>query len=421
MSVERATRAQPGWHRHPHYPVMRLIASLLLATIGGVGMYIVVVVLPEVQLQFGTARTGASLPFTWTMLGFGIGGIAMGPLVDRFRIVRPLLLGAAFLSAGLFIAASSDSIVVFGLASFLIGVGCSANFAPLVADISLWFHRRRGMAVALVASGNYLSGAVWPPIIQMIVEDHGWRSAYLFCAVFCLAAIFALSALLRPVPPVLAEIEEPTAAQAKAARITADADRPLGMHPNALQALLCLAGVACCVAMSMPQVHIVALCADLGYGSARGAQMLSVMLACGIVSRLFFGWISDYIGGAATLLASATLQAVALALFLPNQSLDVLFVVSALFGLFQGGIVPAYAMIVRQYFRPDQAATRVGLAIGATLLGMALGGWASGAIFDLTSSYDAAFVHGIAWNLITIAVAAMLVILHRRRYGTVAA
>ncbi|MGE0154521.1 MAG: MFS transporter [Reyranellaceae bacterium] len=411
----------PSWHRHRHYPLLRLVVALVIAAIGNVGMYIVVVVLPDVQAQFGIARTGASLPFTCTMLGFGLGGVAMGPLVDRYRITRPVLLGAAFLGVGMFLASQSDSVVLFGVASFLIGIGCSANFAPLVADISLWFDRRRGIAVALVASGNYLSGAIWPPIIQAMVVDHGWRFAYQFCAVFCVVAVAALAALLRPVPPVLAVDVATTPAQAKAARIAADADRPLGMHPNMLQALLILAGISCCVAMSMPQVHIVALCADLGYGTARGAQMLSVMLACGIVSRLIFGWISDYIGGAATLFISASLQAVALALFLPNQSLDILFVVSALFGLFQGGIVPSYALIVRQYFRPEQAATRVGLAIAATLVGMAIGGWASGAIFDWTSSYDAAFVHGIAWNLITVFIAGMLIVLHRSRYGTVLA
>ncbi len=413
--------AASAWSHHPRYPLLRLLTSLAIATIGNVGMYIVVVVLPDVQAQFGVARTGASLPFTWTMIGFGIGGIAMGPLVDRYRITRPVMLGAAFLGGGMVLASQSDSVVTFGLASFLIGVGCSANFAPLVADISLWFERRRGIAVAMVASGNYLSGAVWPPIIQAMVEDQGWRFAYQFCAVFCVVTVLVLAQLLRPVPPVLTASETPTPAQAKAARIAADADRPLGMPPNVLQGLLILAGISCCVAMSMPQVHIVALCADLGYGTARGAQMLSVMLACGIVSRLVFGWISDYIGGAATLLLSAGLQAVALALFLPNQSLDVLFGVSALFGLFQGGIVPSYALIVRQYFRPEQAATRVGLAIAATLLGMALGGWASGAIFDWTSSYDAAFVHGIAWNLVTVFIAGMLVILHRGRYGALTA
>ncbi len=409
----------PAWHQHRHYPLIRLIASLAIATVGNVGMYIVVVVLPEVQGQFGIARTSASLPFTMTMLGFGFGGLAMGPLVDAYRIVRPMLLGAMLLGIGFLIASLSDSVVLFAVASFLIGVGCSANFAPLVADISLWFTRRRGIAVALVASGNYLAGALWPPIVDTMVVDHGWRFAYLFFAVFSPTAVFALSALLRPVPPVLA-IEVPSTTS-DAMRTPRNPDRPLGMRPGALQVLLCIAGIACCVAMSMPQVHIVALCADLGYGTARGAQMLSLMLFCGIISRLTFGWISDHIGGAATLLLGATLQAIALALFLPNQSLDILFVVSGLFGLLQGGIVPSYAMIVRDYFRPEQAATRVGVTIGATLLGMALGGWAAGAIFDWTGSYDAAFMHGIAWNLVTIVIAAMLVVLHRRHYSAVAA
>jgi MFS family permease len=243
--------------------------------------------------------------------------------------------------------------------------------------------------------------------VQHLIVTEGWRSAYIFVGLFSLGATVALAWLLRPAPP-----KRIVAALGTASSTVINP--PFGLSANQLQALLCLSGVSCCVAMAMPQVHIVALCADLGYGSTRGAQMLSVMLSCGIVSRLLFGWISDHIGGVRTLLLGASLQAVALGLFLPNQSLDVLFLVSALFGLFQGGIIPSYAMIVREYFPPRQAGTRVALTLMATLLGMALGGWASGAIFDLTSSYDAAFVHGIAWNLVTIAITSMLVWGQRR-------
>ncbi len=168
------------------------------------------------------------------------------------------------------------------------------------------------------------------------------------------------------------------------------------------------AGVACCVAMAMPQVHLVAYCGDLGYGAARGAQMLSLMLACGIVSRLTFGVICDRIGGLRTLLLGSVLQGVALLLFLPFDSLVSLYVISALFGLFQGGIIPAYAIIVREHFSPAEAGARVGVVLTATLLGMALGGWMSGVIFDFTGSYDAAFVNGIAWNLLNVTIAVML-------------
>jgi MFS family permease len=404
-----ATVAAVRFADQPFYPWLRLITSLLLGTIGSCGMYVVAVVLPEIQAEFGTARTGASLPYMLTMIGFAGGSIVMGALTDRFRILTPLLIGAAILGVGYVAAAQARTILEFAVASMVVGFGCSASFGPLIADISFWFVHRRGIAVAIVACGNYAAGALWPPFVQHLFVTEGWRSTYVFVGLFSLGATAALAWLLRPAPP-----RRIVAALGIASTSTVIAP-PFGMSGNTVQALLCLSGVSCCVAMAMPQVHIVALCADLGYGSTRGAEMLSVMLSFGIVSRLLFGWISDHIGGVRTLLLGASLQAVALGFFLPNQSLDVLFIVSALFGLFQGGIIPSYAMIVREYFPPRQAGTRVALTLMATLLGMALGGWASGAIFDLTSSYDAAFVHGIAWNLVTIAITSMLVWGQRRR------
>jgi sugar phosphate permease len=189
----------------------------------------------------------------------------------------------------------------------------------------------------------------------------------------------------------------------------------LGISPLSLQILLAVAGVACCVAMSMPQVHIVAYCGDLGFGAARGAQMLSLMLACGIASRLISGVICDRIGGLRTLLLGSVLQGTALLLFLPFDSLASLYVISALFGLFQGGIVPSYAIIVREYFPPAEAGARVGTVLMCTLLGMALGGWMSGKVFDLTGSYQAAFVNGVAWNLLNLAVVIFLLWRVRRK------
>jgi MFS family permease len=169
-----------------------------------------------------------------------------------------------------------------------------------------------------------------------------------------------------------------------------------------------VAGVACCTAMAMPQVHIVAYCGDLGYGAARGAEMLSLMLACGVVSRLASGWITDRIGPIAALLLGSVLQMVSLTLYLPFDGLVSLYIVSALFGLFQGGIVPSYAVIVRQHFPARETGLRVGLVLSATLAGMALGGWMSGVIFDATGSYAAAFLNGIAWNVLNAAIAAWL-------------
>ena len=391
------------------YAWARLCTALALMTIGGSGMYAITVVLPRVQADFGVGRSDASLPYTFTMIGFGLGGILMGRLSDRFGVMVPVLIGAAGLSAGFIAAGNAASLWQFNLAQgLLIGLlGTSATFAPLVADISLWFTRRRGIAVAICISGNYLAGALWPPVIQHYIDSAGWRQTYIGIGLFCLIAMVPLALVLRRRPPV-PDLPAPAAANS-----VAGSEGTLGLSPNTLLALLCVAGVSCCVAMSMPQVHIVAYCGDLGYGPARGAQMLSLMLGFGIVSRLTFGWISDHIGGLRTLLLGSTLQAVALLLFLPFQGLVSLYLVSALFGLFQGGIVPSYALIVREHFKPAEAGARVGTVLMATLFGMALGGWMSGAIFDLTGSYRAAFVNGIGWNLVNIAI--VVTLLYRAR------
>jgi MFS family permease len=381
---------------------MRLGAALLLSTIGGVGMWSVVVALPAVQADFAVARADASLPYTLTMIGFGLGGMAMGRLSDRFGIVVPTTAGALVLALGYLVAGSTTSIWQFALVQgLLVGVGSSATFAPLLADTSLWFTRRRGMAVGIFASGNYLAGAVWPPIVQLFIESAGWRRTHVGIGVFCAIAMLPLAALLRRRPPPF-EVAPTRGAAVSRSML------PLGLSPGTLQGLLIVAGVACCVAMSMPQAHLVAYSGDLGHGAAHGAQMLSLLLACGIVSRLTFGWISDRVGGLPTLLLGSSLQATALLLFVPFTGLASLYVVSALFGLFQGGIVPSYAMIVREHFPPGEAGARVAIVIMATLFGMALGGWMSGAIFDLTGSYRAAFLHGFLWNVLNISIAVFL-------------
>ncbi|MEO7057477.1 MAG: MFS transporter [Caldimonas sp.] len=374
-------------------------------TVGSSAMYVIAVVLPSVQKEFGVARADASLPYTMLMLGFGIGGVFMGRLADRRGIALPLLIGAGGLGFGFVAASLSGSIWTFAIVhGLLLGlVGASASFAPLVADTSLWFLRRRGIAVAICASGNYVAGAIWPPIVQHFVESVGWRQTYIGLGVFSAVAMTLLALCMRGPRPATA----PVAAVARPGA-PVPSMRPFGLSLNAAQGLLCVAGVACCVAMSMPQVHIVAYCGDLGYGAARGAQMLSLMLACGVVSRLVSGAICDRIGGLRTLLLGSMLQGLALLLFLPFDSLVSLYIVSALFGLFQGGIVPAYAIIVREYFPPAEAGARVGTVLMCTLFGMAFGGWLSGKVFDLTGSYHAAFINGIGWNLVNLTVVLFL-------------
>jgi MFS family permease len=391
------------------YAWRRLAASLALSTIGGVGLWSVVVVLPAVQAEFEVARGSASLPYTATMLGFALGGILMGRLADRFGIVVPLLVSSVSLGVGYALAAHAPGLLQFALAQGLVvgALGSSVTFAPLVADVSHWFTRRRGMAVSICASGNYLAGTVWPPVLQHFTATRGWRPTMLGVGGFCLLTMLPLTFALRRRAPIAHASAVAPAAVATSSRAP--------VSPGRLQALLMVAGLGCCVAMSMPQVHIVAYAKDLGLGVAHGARMLSLMLGLGVVSRLASGWIADRIGGVRTLLLGSALQCLTLLLFLPVDGLAALYVVSALFGLSQGGIVPSYAIIVRESFAPREAGTRIGAVVMATIVGMALGGWMSGAIFDLTGSYQAAFINGIIWNLLNLVVALWLLGLPRPR------
>jgi MFS family permease len=409
----------PAAQAESAYAWTRLWVSLLLMTIGGSGMYTVAIVLPKIEAEFGAGRGEASLPYTLAMIGFGLGGVLMGKVSDRFGVAVPAVIGAVFLCLGYITAGSATSMWQFSLAhGLLIGLlGSSATFAPLIADTSKWFTRRRGIALAICMSGNYLAGAVWSPVLQHYVATYGWRQTYFGMGIFCVVVMLPLiSVLRRPAPTLFAATATPSAPSATstvAAPAASYAERPLGMSPAALQWLLGFAGVACCVAMSMPQVHIVAYCGDLGYGAARGAEMLSLMLGMGIASRLIFGAISDRIGGLRTLLIGSILQGVALLGFLIADGLASLYVIAGMFGLFQGGIVPSYALIIREHFNPKEVGTRVGTVLMCTLYGMALGGWLSGAIFDMTGSYRAAFLNGTAWNLVNVAI--VLFLLSRAR------
>lgn len=398
------------------YAWTRLIVSLLLMTIGGSGVYTVSVVLPRIQADFGVARGDASLPYTAAMVGFGLGGVFMGKLADRFGVIVPVLVGAIGLGAGFIAAGASNTLWQFSIAQgLLMGfLGSAATFAPLAADTSKWFSRHRGIAVAICMSGNYLAGAVWSQVLRYYFDAVGWRETYFGMGVFCLAAMLPLAFVLKRATPAQPDAV-PMATTASAAERYVDHTRPLGLSPTLLLGLLCVAGVSCCLAMSMPQVHIVAYCGDLGFGAARGAEMLSLMLGMGIVSRLVSGWISDHIGGLKTLLLGSVLQGVALLMFLFADGLASLYIVAGMFGLFQGGIVPSYALIIREHFSPAVVGTRVGTVLMCTLLGMALGGWMCGAIFDMTGSYRAAFLNGTLWNLLNVAI--VLFLLWRSRGG----
>ncbi len=382
------------------YSWARLGLSLAIATIGNVGMWSIVVVMPAVQAEFGISRGGASLPYALTMLGFALGNLIIGRAVDRHGVAGVLAAAALVSGAGYLLAAASPSITLLALAQFVIGLGAAAFFGPLIADISLWFRRQRGIAVSIAASGNYLSGAIWPLLLSGVLAGQGWRAVYLVLALIVVGAVLPLSRTLRRRLP-----ETSMSAEAQA---TGFAPRRVPVSPSVLIWLLAAAGVACCVAMAMPQVHIVALCVDLGFGPAVGAEMLSLMLFGGVVSRLVFGLLADRLGGVATLLIGSVLQMLALILYIPSDGLAALYIVSLVFGLAQGGIVPAYAIIVREYLPAREAGARVGFVMMATILGMALGGWMSGWIYDLSGSYLLAFANGIAWNGLNIAIILMI-------------
>jgi MFS family permease len=382
----------------------RLAVAVLIGSLGSVGMWSVVVALPVVQTEFGASRGTASLAFTMVMLGFGSGGVLTGKIADRYGIVTAIGLGIGILALGYIGAGLSSSIWQFILVHFAIGLSSSATFGPLMAEASHWFSRYRGLAVAIAASGNYIGGTIWPPLVNFGMQSIGWRTTHiavgLFTAVAMAAALVGLRLLMG--------------AGTRRSHVNAPPPRvDLRLSTNALTAILSLASIACCVAMSMPQVHIVAYCGDLGYGVARGAEMLSLMLGFGIISRIGSGFLADRIGGIATLLIGSVAQGTALLFYLFFDSLTSLYIISAMFGLFQGGIVPSYAIIVREAMPASEAATRVGIVIFASVFGMSFGGFISGVIFDATGSYGAAFLNGLAWNAVNITI--MLSLLWRTR------
>jgi MFS family permease len=385
---------------------MRLVVAVLIASVGAVGMWSVVVVMPVVQQEFAATRGAVSLAATMIFFGFGLGGVIMGKISDRLGIVPAMAVSIAFLCGSYVLAALSTALWQFIIISFLMGLGTSATFAPLMAEASHWFERYRGLAVTIVASGNYIAGTFWPPLINWSTQAHGWRATHVGIAIACGVLMTILLLALRQIMGGAAAHDH---ANAPPPRVD------LNLSTNTLTVLLCIASISCCVAMSMPQVHIVSYCGDLGYGVARGAEMLSLMMAFGIVSRVGSGFIADKFGGMVTLMIGSVAQAFALFFYLFFTSLPSLYLISAMFGLFQGGIVPSYAIIVRETMPANEAATRVGIVIFASVIGMSFGGWVSGVIFDLTGSYAAAFTNGFAWNLLNIAIVLMLLMRGRQR------
>lgn len=374
--------------------VVVLACHVMVVVAFGVS-YMMVIGIKPVATEFGWPRWVPSLGYASVMLGSGIGGIAMGAWSDRRGMGGPAFTGAIFIGLG----AMTMSVVVdqwtFLATSFImLGIlGNGAVLAPLMTLTSRWFDRRRGLAIAITGSGQGLAGALWPTIFQAGLEDVGWRQVWFWYGVFALFALTPLVLILRHPPPVP---PGPTPGFSVGSQ---DENHGLKGSPQLILTLLSIAIVGCCIAMAMPLVHIVSHASDLGYTAAHGARMLSILLGCAFVSRLFFGWFSDHIGGLRTILIGSIMQAVVLSFFIWNTELSTLYILSALFGAVFGGIVPAYAMSVRDIFPARNAGGYIGVVLLFGTVGMAAGGWLGGLINDLTGDYTYAFAMGLVSNI----------------------
>ena len=351
-------------------------------------MWSVVVVMPAIESDFNIDRGKASLLYATTMVGFGLGNFLIGKIIDKYGLKLPIIVATLILVISYLIGTISTEFWHLLILQIFMGTAAATFFGPSMADIGNFFEKRRGLAVAIIASANYVAGAFWPLIISYFLETMTWKDVYLYIALICIIIMIPISFFLKNN---ISQNESDITTEASNSKLT-------NLSPSALQTLLILAGIGCCLAMAMPQVHIVALCVERGFGLSIGAEILAVMLFSGMISRVGFGYLSDKIGPVYTLFIGSLLQMISLVFFLPFDSQLSLYIVSLMFGLSQGGIVPAYAMIVRKYLPLKEVGERVGLVIMATIVGMGLGGWMSGEIFDITQSYKLAFVNGIFWN-----------------------
>ena len=367
---------------------IRLILLFSLGITGTVGMWSVVVVMPAIESDFNIDRGKASLLYATTMVGFGLGNFLIGKIIDKYGLKLPIIVATLILVISYLIGTISTEFWHLLILQIFMGTAAATFFGPSMADIGNFFEKSRGLAVAIIASANYVAGAFWPLIISYFLETMTWKDVYLYIALICIIIMIPISFFLKNN---ISQNESDITTEASNSKLT-------NLSPSALQTLLILAGIGCCLAMAMPQVHIVALCVERGFGLSIGAEILAVMLFSGMISRVGFGYLSDKIGPVYTLFIGSLLQMISLVFFLPFDSQLSLYIVSLMFGLSQGGIVPAYAMIVRKYLPLKEVGERVGLVIMATIVGMGLGGWMSGEIFDITQSYKLAFVNGIFWN-----------------------
>jgi MFS family permease len=412
--------AQPDAYRrgqssHARYPdsiesrsswTGALVATAIL-TISYGGPLVLVVGLKPITAALGTDRSVVALAAAMVWVGTGLGGIVMGWVADRVGVRATVIFGAVMTALGLALSATGQIWTLYLGNAVLVGfLGGGALYAPLLIHVSHWFDRRRGQAIALMSSGQYIAGVLWPSVVERGLARFGWQATMLGFAVVVAAAIVPMALFLRPSPA-----PHQFAAAAAGGRHRA---RVLGLPANLVQILLCAASFLCCVPMAMPAGHLVALCTDLGIPAAQGAAMLSVLLGCAFVSRVFWGWLADRIGGLGTVLACSACQALAIAAFAVTQSEIGLFTVAAAYGLGFSGIIPAYIVAIRELYPSSEASWRVPVQLFTGMSGMAFGSWFAGALYDSFGFYAPAFAAGALFNLANLAVVGFLVVRQAR-------
>ena len=386
----------------------RLAIIFTMSVIGTAGMWSVVIILPNIQNEFTLDRAASTYPYVATMFGYGFGNVIIGRMLDKIGIKKPIIFALSLLVTSYVLSFFAKNVFWLSTIQFFLGFSAAAFFGPMMADISNYFYKRKGLAVSLVASGQHLCGAIWPFVIKDFIIEGDWRNAHLFIALVCSILIPILFYFLgNKVPKMNNEQKLTTQDEDINSKVN------LSISNRQIQILLMIAGVLCCVAMSMPQVHIVPLCIDNGYGLAVGTEILSFMLFAAVASRVIFGFLSDKIGPIQTLILGSSLQAIYLTMFLPFNSQLSLYIVAICFGLSQGGIVPIYAVIISKFLPSNEVAERVGWLIFATIIGMSLGGWLSGEIYDFTNSYRLAFINGIFWNIMNLCIMIYLFIIYQ--------
>ena len=398
---------RPGASGETAYGWVVVFASLALHSVSLAAPTMLFVALKPIASDLETARAIPSLAYSLMMVGAGVGGIAMGWWMDRLGVMQPVLFGSVMICLGALLASQAEGpLTLFVASGLLIGLfGKAAMIAPLVANVTRWFDRRRGLAIAILTSGQGLAGAIWPPVVQHFNDLVGWRASFLYFSVFAAIAMVPLALLLRPRPPL--------AAAGGAHGIRVDERRGLELSPRLVQGILWFGGVFCCAAMSIPIVHLVSHATDLGFTLEQGARLLSVLFIAGFVSRIGFGMLADRIGGVRTLLIGSACMAIMLLVFTFTTSYAGLLVAGLLFGLGFSGIMPCYPLLIRLFFPPGEVGWRIAGQYLFSSAGMALGGWVGGAVFDYAGNYSPAFLVGLAFNALNFFLIAMLFV--RRR------